>query len=142
MGNLELKVEKKVEEEKVTSLTTIIEFMVISIHLFSNNDDNPFVIPQKKLSIRNKIQNSSMNKRYSRYSNVMYDSPKKIRNVKKLSENSLSKPNFTKMTRNNNFINVHDKRRATLSIELGQIPEKERNSNSKSSHSYSSISSN
>lgn len=129
-------------KEKVTSLTTIIEFMVISIHLFNNNDDNPFVIPQKKLSIRNKIQNSSMNKRYSRYSNVMYDSPKKIRNVKKLSENSLSKPNFTKMTRNNNFINVHDKRRATLSVELGQIPEKERNSNSKSSHSYSSISSN
>jgi protein tyrosine phosphatase domain-containing protein 1 len=127
----------------VTGLSTIIEFMVISINLFKGNDDNnPFVIPQKKLSIRNKIQNTSMNKRYSKYSNVMYDSPKKIRNVKKLSENTLSKPNFTKMSKNNNFINSQDKRRSTLNIELGQIPEKERNSNSKSSHSNSSISSN
>ena len=62
--------------------------------------------------------------------------------MKKLSENTLSKPNFTKMSKNNNFINSQDKRRSTLNIELGQIPEKERNSNSKSSHSNSSISSN
>ena len=119
----------------VTGLSTIIEFMVISINLFKGNDDNnPFVIPQKKLSLRNKIQTSSITRRYSK--NV-YESPILVRrgnlfnnislnlNSKSnsLSIQNVDKPTFSILSRNN-FISQNDK-----SKELYQIPEKERCSN-------------
>ncbi len=119
----------------VTGLSTIIEFMVISINLFKGNDDNnPFVIPQKKLSLRNKIQTSSISRRFSK--NV-YESPILVRrgnlfnnislnlNSKSnsLSIQNVDKPTFSILSRNN-FISQNDK-----SKELYQIPEKERCSN-------------
>ena len=119
----------------VTGLSTIIEFMVISINLFKGNDDNnPFVIPQKKLSLRNKIQTSSISRRFSK--NV-YEDPILVRrgnlfnnislnlNSKSnsLSIQNVDKPTFSILSRNN-FISQNDK-----SKELYQIPEKERCSN-------------
>ena len=131
----------------VTGLSTIIEFMVISINLFKDNDDNnPFVIPQKKLSLRNKIQTSSISisKRFSK--NHLYDSPTFARRVNQyiipMNPNSISnnislqnidKPSFSILSRNN-YISQNDK-----SKELYQIPEKEKYSTiSKNSVSPSS----
>jgi hypothetical protein len=131
----------------VTGLSTIIEFMVISINLFKDNDDNnPFVIPQKKLSLRNKIQTSSISisKRFSK--NHLYDSPTFARRVNQyiipmnpnsisnnLSLQNIDKPSFSILSRNN-YISQNDK-----SKELYQIPEKEKYSTiSKNSVSPSS----
>ena len=129
----------------VTGLSTIIEFMVISINLFKGNDDNnPFVIPQKKLSLRNKIQASSITRKYSKNYN---ESPSLVRlgnhfnsislNINSKSNNismqNSEKPTFSILSRNN-FISQNDK-----SKELDRIPEKEKYSNmSKNSMSHTS----
>ena len=115
----------------VTGLSTIIEFMVISINLFKGNDDNnPFVIPQKKLSLRNKIQTSSISRRFSKnvyesrrgnlFNNISLNLNSKSNS---LSIQNVDKPTFSILSRNN-FISQNDK-----SKELYQIPEKERCSN-------------
>ena len=129
----------------VTGLSTIIEFMVISISLFKDNgDNNPFVIPLKKLSLRNKIQTSSITRKYSKNYN---ESPSLVRlgnhfnsislNINSKSNNismqNSEKPTFSILSRNN-FISQNDK-----SKELDLIPEKEKYSNmSKNSMSHTS----